>query len=207
MQHRLILALAVMVSTLTAAACATAPTVVDSSMTPSASASATQPQSSGPAPLHLVAIGDSIPYNSPDDCPGCQGFVARYAEALQAKTGRLVTVDNLSQHNGLDLPGLLDELDGFADQLASADAIIVGIAHNTIEINTDNPCGATWDEATSTLSDWSKITPACSKASVAKRKPQFQSLFSQVASLRAGKPTILLTIKSTTISSAGMPGT
>jgi hypothetical protein len=32
---------------------------------------------SASAPLNFVVIGDSIPYNSPDDCPNCTGFVDR----------------------------------------------------------------------------------------------------------------------------------
>ncbi len=60
--------------------------------------------------LHLVAIGDSIPYNSPQDCPGCTGFADRYANAAEKATRQPVAVDNLSQHNNLTLPGLLREL-------------------------------------------------------------------------------------------------
>ena len=33
--------------------------------------------------------GDSIPYNSPDDCPGCTGFVDQYAKAVQKATGSM----------------------------------------------------------------------------------------------------------------------
>jgi hypothetical protein len=54
-----------------------------------------QPASS-PAGLRLVAIGDSIPYNSPDDCHGCTGLVDQYAKAVQKATGKQVTVQNLS---------------------------------------------------------------------------------------------------------------
>jgi hypothetical protein len=91
--------------------------------------------------LHLVAIGDSIPNNSPQDCPGCTGFVDRYAKAVQTATGRPVEVENLSQHTGLTLPDLLDELDQFRDKLAAADVIVVGIAHNSNELSSDQPCG------------------------------------------------------------------
>ena len=61
--------------------------------------------------LRLVAIGDSIPYNSPEDCPGCTGFVDSYADAVAAATGQTVDVTNLSEHTGLTLPGLLDTFD------------------------------------------------------------------------------------------------
>jgi hypothetical protein len=39
--------------------------------------------------LYLVAIGDSIPNNSPQDCPGCTGFVDRYAKAVERQGQRI----------------------------------------------------------------------------------------------------------------------
>jgi lysophospholipase L1-like esterase len=142
--------------------------------------------------IHLVAIGDSIPYNSPDDCPGCTGFVARYATALQVASGKHVTVDNLSQHNGLTLPMLLDELETFKAQLMAADVILIGIAHNSLELNQDKPCGGSLDE--NDIPDWSKLSRACAVASTAKYRPQYEKLFSTVAGWRQGKPTLLRTI-------------
>ena len=56
---------------------------------------------SGRSPgLSLVAIGDSIPYNSADDCPGCTGFVDRYADAVAEATGKTVETTNLSSTPG-----------------------------------------------------------------------------------------------------------
>ncbi|MDP9219735.1 MAG: hypothetical protein M3P23_04250 [Actinomycetota bacterium] len=142
--------------------------------------------------IHLVAIGDSIPYNSPDDCPGCTGFVARYASALEAASGKQVTVDNLSQHNGLTLPMLLDELQNFKEQLTAADVIIVGIAHNSSELSQDKPCGGSLDA--NNIPDWSKMDRACAVVSAAKYRPQYEKLFSTVAGWRHGKPTLQRTI-------------
>jgi len=144
--------------------------------------------------LNLVAIGDSIPYNASFDCPGCVGFVAQYAEALGEATGEEVLTTNLSDHTGLDLPTLMTELPGFKTELSVADAIIVGIAHNTIALNADRPCGTSFDEATSTFTDWSKITRACSDRSVARWGPVYDRLYSTMARWRSGKPTVLLTI-------------
>jgi hypothetical protein len=64
-------------------------------------ASTSTPAGSASQGLHLAAIGDSIPNNSPQDCPGCTGFVDRYAKAVETATGRPVEVNNLSQHNNL----------------------------------------------------------------------------------------------------------
>src|SRR4051812_23578492 len=71
----------------------------DSAASSQSASSARSSESSG-ATLSLVAIGDSVAYNSSDDCPGCTGFVERYAEALATATGKDVTTSNLSQHNG-----------------------------------------------------------------------------------------------------------
>lgn len=154
---------------------------------------ASSPSSAQPSPpaLRLVVIGDSIPYNSAEDCPGCTGFVDRYADALAKATGRAVEVTNLSQHNGLTLPMLLDELPSFEDRLRAADAIIVGIAHNSIALNSDDPCGTRFDEATSTLQDWSVVTARCARTSAATYRPQYDRLFGTIAGWRSGKPTIL----------------
>ncbi len=148
--------------------------------------------SARPTPLSLVVIGDSIPYNSPDDCTGCTGFVARYAKAAKKAIGTPVTVTNLSQHTNLTLPQLVIELGQFRAQLTNADIIIVGIAHNSNELNADRPCGAPVDA--NDLPDWPKMTRQCAMASVHRYRPQYDRLYSQIAGWRKGKPTILRTI-------------
>ena len=148
---------------------------------------------SGPA-LSLVAIGDSIPYNASFDCPGCVGFVDQYAEALADATEQQVETSNLSDHTGLDLPTLMTELHGFKQQLSSADAIIVGIAHNSIPLDDDEPCGSPFNEATQTIEDWSKIDAQCTSDAVAEYGPMYDELYSTIAQWRAGKPTILVTL-------------
>lgn len=179
------LMLAVLAGSALLAGCA-----ADPGTAPGSGSSARTPTTA--AHLSLVAIGDSIPNGSPSDCPGCTGFVARYAKAVQDATGKVVDVHNLSQHNGLDLPGLLAELDGFKQQLTHADVIIVGIAHNSNELASDTPCGGTRDNKE--LPDWSKMTRACSAASVVKYRPLYGQLFTTIAGWRHSKPTILRTI-------------
>jgi hypothetical protein len=149
--------------------------------------------STGPAShaLRLVAIGDSIPDNSPQDCPGCTGFVDRYAKSVQSATGRPVQVTNLSQHNNLTLPGLLDELGQFRGQLTAADVIVIGIAHNSNELNADRPCGK---PLKNDLPDWSAMNRQCALRSTQKYRPLYDRLYAQVAAWRQGKPTILRTI-------------
>ena len=152
-----------------------------------------QPASSpaGPAGLRLVTIGDSIPYNSPDDCPGCTGFVDQYAKAVEKATGKHVTVQNLSQHTGLTLPQLLSELGSFKQPLSAADIILVGIAHNSFELNADAPCGRPVINDTPV---WSVVSARCATKSAAKHRPMYQKLYAQIAAWRDGRPTILRTI-------------
>jgi hypothetical protein len=145
-------------------------------------------------PWSLVAVGDSIPYNSPDDCHGCTGFVDRYAAAITQATGHPVTVQNLSQHNGLHTDGLLEELKTDVkrrEALANADIIIVSIAFN------DNPLTGNSDPChgfTGGFIDWTKFTPTCAAAAAEMFRPKLESVFAQIVALRAGKPTIFRTI-------------
>ncbi len=150
-----------------------------------------------PVPWSLVVVGDSIPFNSPDDCPGCISFVDRYADAITKATGHPVKVQNLSQHNGLQIDGLLQELPTGSnhfvslDKLADADIIIVGIAHNDIAWSrNDDPC----DGPSGDYPDWSKFNETCAIAAAEVFRPKYESLYSQIAALREGKPTIFRTI-------------
>lgn len=162
------------------------------STTPSSTGSAT----SSPAedPLRLVVIGDSIPYNSKDDCPDCTAFAFQYADALATATGRKVEPENLSDHTGLTLPRLVDNLPSLTDTLARADAIIVAIAHNSFELSGETPCGSTINESTGTPDDWTKIDTACATSAAAASRKGYDQVFSTVAATRAGKPTILIAL-------------
>jgi hypothetical protein len=106
--------------------------------------------------LRLLVIGDSIPMNSPQDCPQCEGFVEQYAKAAQAALGAKVTVTNLAEHTNLTLPRLLKELPELSDDLAKADLLVVGAAHNSFELNADAPCDA---PLIGDHPDWSAVTP------------------------------------------------
>jgi lysophospholipase L1-like esterase len=80
--------------------------------------------------LVLVAIGDSIPYNAPEDCPGCTGFVDSFADALATELGQPVSAENWSRHDGARTIDILEQLesdDRLRDQLAEADAIVMSV--------------------------------------------------------------------------------
>ena len=83
--------------------------------------------------LVLVAIGDSIPYNLQEDCPGCTGFVDAYGAALEAEVGQRVDVLNRSRHDGAQTFDILVQLESDEDllaELASADVIVTSIGFN-----------------------------------------------------------------------------
>ena len=144
--------------------------------------------------LSLVAIGDSVPLNAPEHCPGCVGFVTQYGNALSDATGRPVDTHNLSKGTGLTLPGLLADLPNLEDDLKGADAIVVGIAHNSFPLNDEAPCGSTFNETTNTIEDWSKVDQECADDAIEKYRPMYDELFSTIAGWREGRPTILRTI-------------
>jgi hypothetical protein len=178
---------------------APAPTAVISPVAPADTATsptetALPPTEPAIPPWSLVAVGDSIPYNSPQDCPGCTGFVDRYAAAIEKATGHPVEVQNLSQHNGLQTDGLLEELKTDVkrrEALANADIIIVSIANNDNPLTgNDDPCHG----FTGNTIDWTKFTPTCATAAAETFLPKLESVFAQVVALRAGKPTIFRTI-------------
>ena len=143
--------------------------------------------------LTVIGLGDSIPYNSPDDCPGCIGFVDQYGAALAQATGKTVAVVNNSEHNGQTVDGFLNGLkfQNRSDAVAAADAVIVGIAHNDVPMNRDDDaCDGSGGE----FPDWSKFTNACLKTEMDRFRPSYEAVYARIAELRAGKPTILRTI-------------
>lgn len=81
----------------------------------------------------ISVIGDSIPYNSPDDCPDCRGFVDAFAEAVGDEQDREVIVHNDSRHDGAKTQDIADQLaddDPLLDRLKKADIILVSFGFN-----------------------------------------------------------------------------
>jgi lysophospholipase L1-like esterase len=96
-------------------------------------------ESESPAPSEdepdfaLVAVGDSIPYNLADDCPGCTGFVDSYAADLEADLGEPVAVVNRSRHDGartIDIVEQLQSDERLLAELATADVIVMSVGFN-----------------------------------------------------------------------------
>lgn len=165
-----------------------------SASAPEATAPPSQASASPAAELSLVVVGDSIPFNSPDDCPGCTAFVKTYADALAKATGRSVRLQNRSEHTSLTISRLLTEVKNDRqriDALTGADAIIVGIAHNDVPMNRDDDaCDGPFSETP----DWSKFTDECLATEIDRFAPLYRETYERIAALREGKPTILRTI-------------
>ncbi|WP_181035116.1 SGNH/GDSL hydrolase family protein [Arthrobacter sp. B0490] len=79
-----------------------------------------------------MAIGDSIPYNSPDDCPNCTGFVDSYAQALTDQNAETYTAVNRSRHDGARTADILEEVQSGSldEELSDAAVIIVSVGYN-----------------------------------------------------------------------------
>ena len=99
----------------------------------SASEPSDQPNSEAPPDFVVVAIGDSIPYNLADECPGCTGFVDSYADELENETGEPVAVVNQSRHDSartIDIVEQLQSDEGLLEDLARAEVVIMSVGFN-----------------------------------------------------------------------------
>lgn len=114
----------------TLAGCAATDGVVESvspSQTPPLTASADPAQANT-----ILVLGDSIPYNSPDYCPGCTSFPDALAELLTEAGDEAFVADNRSRYDGARTSDILDEVkSGSLDEpLAAATIVIVSAGYN-----------------------------------------------------------------------------
>lgn len=108
------------------------PTAVPTASPAESAVAEASPTAAGPD-FVLVVIGDSIPYNSSQDCPGCTGFVDSYAAALETQLGRHVVVVNESRHDGARTIDIVEQLQtdqNLLDELATADLILISVGYN-----------------------------------------------------------------------------
>lgn len=96
--------------------------------------------------LSVVVLGDSIPYNAAEDCPGCIAFADAYGTALGEELDQTVEVSNRSRHDGAQTRDILEQLTSgeLTEPLAGADVVIVSIGFNDQPpyIGPDQPCHA-----------------------------------------------------------------
>lgn len=191
--------LAMVVGVLLVAACgastgSTAPSVA----VPSVPAAAPSP--SGPADaLHLVVIGDSIPFGD-HFCPGCTAFPDLYAKDLETRLGRPVALANRSRDDSATMDMIELQLKGeemLRGQVGAADVVLLSVGFNNAMPDT-----GTWSGCTGNMGGsiqeyvaWAlATTPACIKEGLDTYATQYDRIFSAITDLRAGKPTVYAVI-------------
>jgi lysophospholipase L1-like esterase len=190
--------------------CATPPSASISQGAPASTSEATATETAGASPSAsaavgldtswvVVALGDSIAYNSPMVCPGCTGFVDQYAKRLEQEAGHAVAVRNLSTPM-LDTQGLLDQLQNSESKrtaVARASVIIVGIGFNDVPwLVSDDPCdgAAPFDDLERIETAAAKYTEQCVSATAELLRPKLEAVYSQLVDLSAGRPAIFLAL-------------
>jgi lysophospholipase L1-like esterase len=145
------------------------------------------------AGLSLVVIGDSLPYGR-EDCGNCASFPDLYGAMIEESTGRTVDVSNLSTHDGVNTPGLLDRIQNdlrMRDAVTAADVVVVSSGFNDAPWSlADDSCDGPNGEDI----DWSRYTAECIDAGAAVFGPLFDGILAEVEVLRDGAPTAVRVI-------------
>ena len=146
-----------------------------------------------PKPLHLVALGDSIPYGQ--DCGGCTGYVKLYGRAASRALRRPVSVDNRAEHNNLDSARLLAEIrhsGSLRAAVARADIVTLTIGHNDAPWNstTDSCDGAVTDDQGNAV-NWASYTGPCLAMVARKLGANVTGIVAEIRHLRARKLTVI----------------
>lgn len=178
------------------------------SLAPSLAASVTPSASPAGETLHIVAIGDSIPFAA--FCPGCTGFVDLYARSLKQTTGRPVQVTNRSRDDSAGLLEIETQVTAEAtlrDQLAAADVVIVSIGANNAlpdavthatlatHYGRDWGCVGNMGDTIASYTAWLlATTPACRQTTRDSYAFLYDEIFKAIVDLRAGKPTQLAVV-------------
>jgi lysophospholipase L1-like esterase len=127
--------------------------------------------------LTYVALGDSLLYALETDCNSCTSAAVTYGARASADLGIPVEVHNLTMHNGLTSPGLLDDLrrgarlgragEDVRTAVAAADIVSVTIGFND-----------------STMADANRLE-AFSK----EYRRTLDAILTEIDDLRGGRPT------------------
>jgi hypothetical protein len=87
-------------------------------------------------PLRLAVIGDEVPYNPPEICDQCTGFVDLFAQSITDATGRPVRVENYSEKSGASATGMATVIgykpEGLTDALTHADYVLVSFGNQEL---------------------------------------------------------------------------
>lgn len=158
----------------------------------SSSSSSSSPTSTRPpATLHLVAIGDSIPFGQ-HFCGDCQTFVDLYGSYVRRRIGVPVAVRNLSQDTEINSSDLRREMlsnPSMRDAVAAAGIVAVSIGHNDTPWNSStDPChSGGYPNQT-----WADYKGACVRRTVDLYRRNLTTVLATIHALRKGRPTLVL---------------
>ncbi len=143
------------------------------------------------ATLHLVAIGDSIPFGQ-HFCGDCQTFVDLYGAYVQRRIRAPVAVSNLSQDTEINSSDLRREMRSDAsmrDAVAAARIVTVSIGHNDTPWNSSSdPChSGGYPNQT-----WTDYKGACVQHTADLYRRNLTAVLATVNALRKGQPTLVL---------------
>jgi lysophospholipase L1-like esterase len=145
-----------------------------------------------PATLHLVAIGDSIPFGQ-HFCGNCATFDDLYAAHLRRTAKAKVSVENLSQDTEITSTDLRREMNSDAPMraaVAQADIVTVSVGHNDTPWNSfTDPCDGHGGYPNA---DWASYRGTCVAKTAADYGRNLASVLAAITVLRAGKPTLVM---------------
>lgn len=157
--------------------------------------------------LHLVVIGDSIPFS--DFCAGCVGFVDRFAQELRATTGTTMDVANRSRNDSAQLNDIEQQVATDASlraQISDADIVIVSVGFNDqAPWPADRPCSAEQDDTLEgQVAAIVKFTDSCITETIASYQEDYDAIFSGISELaQDGSVLLALTVYNNAL---GIPG-
>ncbi|ROR66297.1 SGNH/GDSL hydrolase family protein [Agrococcus jenensis] len=147
-------------------------------------ASAAPDASSTPPAGQLVVLGDSIPFDAPQDCPGCTGFVDAYAAAVGEARGGAPEVQNLSRHDGARVADILEQVErGTVDTaLAGAQTVILSAGFNDQPPywQPDAPCVGEVGTEEQAIDTVIATTPECITEATAAVRADYAQLLAQI---------------------------
>jgi len=151
-------------------------------------------QSSAPSKptLHLVALGDSIPFGQ-HFCGNCATFGHLYAAHLRHSLRADVTAQNLSQDTEITSTDLRREMNSdtaMRAAVAQADIVTVSVGHNDTPWNSfTDPCDGRGGHLNA---DWASYRGKCVARTAADYGRNLASVLAAITVLRAGKPTLIM---------------
>ena len=139
-----------------------------------------------------MALGDSIPFGQ-HFCGDCATFVDLYAADLERRSAARITTQNLSQDTGITSSDLAREIGtdvSMRTAVADADVVTVSVGHN------DTPWNAATDPCDGHRgypnAGWATYHGTCLAKTVADYERNLATVLTGIATLRAGKPTLIL---------------